>query len=66
MIEFDSELIDDIEDLDENDPSLFDEEPGSGIFLDEGTAPARIRVVGVGGDGSEGVGNNQFHRREIQ
>ena len=55
MIEFDNELIDDIEDLDENDPTLFEEDLESGIFLDEGTAPARIRVVGVGGGGCNSV-----------
>ena len=55
MIEFDNELIDEIEDLDENDPTLFDEDPESGIFLDEGMTPARIRVVGVGGGGCNSV-----------
>ena len=55
MIEFDDEVIEDLEDLDENDPSLFDEEPDAGIFLDEGMAPARIRVVGVGGGGCNSV-----------
>ena len=55
MIEFDNELIDEIEDAEDNDPSLFDKETDSGIFLDEGTAPARIRVVGVGGGGCNSV-----------
>ena len=55
MIEFDDEVIDDIGDLDENDPSLFGEEPESGIFLDEGMTPARIRVIGVGGGGCNSV-----------
>ncbi len=55
MIEFDGELIEEIEDLEENETSLFEEDPMSGIVLDEGMAPARIRVVGVGGGGCNSV-----------
>ena len=55
MIEFDNEMMDEVEVGDDRDPSLFDEEQENGIFLDENVAPARIRVIGVGGGGCNSV-----------
>ena len=55
MIEFDNELIDEIDELDDKESNLFDEETEAGIYLDEGMAPAKIRVVGVGGGGCNSV-----------
>jgi cell division protein FtsZ len=55
MIEFDSDMIDGIEDDDGNEPTLFEEDSGSGIYLDETQAPARLRVIGVGGAGCNSV-----------
>jgi len=55
MIEFDNEMMDDVGGDEDRDQRLFDEERDAGIFLDEGIAPARIRVIGVGGGGCNSV-----------
>ncbi|MCU0302625.1 MAG: cell division protein FtsZ [Thermoanaerobaculales bacterium] len=55
MIELDNQLIEELDRAGDDVPTLFDEEPESGIFLDEGTTPARIRVIGVGGGGCNSV-----------
>jgi cell division protein FtsZ len=55
VIEFDDGVVDGIEMTTGGSRSAPNPEEGPGILLDEGLAPARIKVIGVGGGGCNSV-----------